>query len=75
MILLQVINLITLLVLTALLSPPQLGGLSAHLLALLVPNSIIPTSHFSYGNYFLGLQRRLGKVFFKEVREEEAPAT
>lgn len=73
--LLQVINLITLLVLTVLLSPSQLGGLSAHFLALLLQVLISQLFILVTGNYFLGLQRRLGKVFFKEVREEEAPAT
>ena len=73
MLLLQVI--ITLMVLTALLSPSQLGGLSAHLLALLLQILLSQLVVLVTGNYFLGLQRRLGKVFFKEVREEEAPAT
>tara|TARA_A100001037_G_C15061543_1_gene595020 strand:+ start:348 stop:890 length:543 start_codon:yes stop_codon:yes gene_type:complete len=71
----QLLNLATLLVLTAMLSPAQPGGLPAHLPALLFQILLAQVLLFLVGSYFLDIQRRLGKLFLNKPREEEAPAT
>ena len=68
----QLLNLATLLILTAILSPSLPGGIAAHLPALLLQILLSQILLFALGSYFLNLQRRLGKVFLSNSKDEEA---
>ena len=68
----QLLNLATLLILTAILSPSLPGGIAAHLPALLLQILLSQILLFALGSYFLNLQRRLDKVFLSNTKDEEA---